>query len=112
MRALKRISSSQRINTTISSLMAFSASSLLHEIMVYLLIAAPTEFEQALFFLLHAVFCITQVYLEKAGYRIKNKYIKILVTSILFLWTTPFFLNPYEREDIITALCRGWTIIT
>ncbi len=95
----------------VASMATFLASGVLHEMIVYLLLDYPTTYEQVSFFLLHGVLCIGQVTLEKMGITVRNRFAGQIVTTIVFLWTSPLFVNPFERESIIEALCRGWTIV-
>ena len=72
----------------------------------------PTTWENMLFFLSHGAITTAEVFISKFCKRAFGldpiasapKWIAIPVTSFLFLITTPLFLNPWVREDLLTGL--------
>ena len=91
---------------------AFLVSGLMHEWIIACISPSRTTFEQFNFFLIHGIITISQVLLEKFlknlfGHNPFSKipsFICVPVTWILFLMTTPFFVNPWIRDDIINRI--------
>ncbi|KAI8927539.1 hypothetical protein BC831DRAFT_452267 [Entophlyctis helioformis] len=93
------------------SLAAFNAflfSALFHEWLILALMKNPTTWEQFMFFTIHGLFSVGEVNflkfirfypaIESMVLAIPN-WFSIFLTSTLFMALSPFFLNPYVRED-------------
>jgi hypothetical protein len=71
-----------------------------------------TTFEQLNFFLIQGLITITQVVVEKILKNLlgRNPFSKlptvlcIAITWVLFLMTTPFYVNPWRRLDILNRI--------
>lgn len=92
----------------------FLFSSLFHEMILMNVIEAKTSMSQFLFFVIHGLLMTLQIVIELATKntiawsRVPN-FICIPFTSLLFLWTSPLFINEFIREDTIFDIIRRIT---
>ena len=119
LRLLKSFSSSSRKKDwkipawhyLVGGLAAFIVSGLVHEWLIHVLQATPVTGENMLFFVIHGAITTTEVLLAKIGKRwlgfdpIKSipHWVATPITLLLFLITSPLFLNPWVRHNLLHA---------
>ena len=92
--------------------MSFFVSAIFHEWMVLALMKSPTTWESFWFFNIHGILTMSEVavcrfFVQKYGYDpiySTPYWVGWLFTMTIFLFTTPFFINPWIREDVLGKL--------
>jgi hypothetical protein len=91
---------------------AFFVSGLIHEWLVLVLMEQTTTWENMLFFLIHGALTTSEVVLSRTGKSLLGydpvaaipRIISIPATAAIFLVTSPLFLNPWVREELMIRL--------
>ncbi|KAJ3274084.1 hypothetical protein HDV01_003577 [Terramyces sp. JEL0728] len=98
------------VPTMLASMCAFTASALMHEWILFIVLDKPSCYEQLFFFMLHGLICIAEVAALKIANRNGIRFekvpwiIKVLYANLVMIATGPLFMNPFLRE-------RAWEIV-
>jgi hypothetical protein len=100
----------------IGAFATFLFSGIIHEWVIVILTRQSTTWENLLFFVIQGIITTAEVILTRSlkrhfGLQLKMPFwIAIPLNTLAFLITTPFFLNPWMRADLLSKLAL-YTVI-